>query len=309
MSNTVYLWVGFNIFLLAMLAIDLFLFHKKSHQVSLREALTMSAGWVGLALAFNVVVYYAFGREKALEFLTGYLMEKSLSVDNIFVFLLIFRYFKVSGADQHDVLFWGVLGALAMRAIFIVLGVSLIREFHWLTYIFGAFLILTGIKLGLEKDKEIHPERNPAIRLFRRFVPVTDTYDGPRFLVKRHGRYFATPLLVVLIVVETTDVVFAMDSIPAIMAISLDPFIVYTSNAFAILGLRALYFALAGIMGFFHYLHYGLAAILVFVGAKMMLADVFKMPIAVALAVVALILGVSIVASLLTRRENQPSVQ
>jgi tellurite resistance protein TerC len=303
MSNGVYLWIGFNVFLLAMLAIDLSLFHRKSHKIELREALLMSVVWIGLALAFNGGVYYAMGREKALEFLTGYLMEKSLSVDNIFVFLLIFNYFKVSGAHQHKVLFWGVLGALAMRAIFIVLGVSLIREFHWLTYIFGAFLVLTGIRLWMEKDKEIHPEKNPALKLFRRLVPVTDSYDDDRFIVKRRGRYVATPLLVVLIIVESTDLIFAMDSIPAIMAISLDPFIVYTSNAFAILGLRALYFALAGIMGFFHYLHYGLAAILVFVGAKMMLADVFRIPVAAALAVVAAILAVSVIASLMTRRE------
>src|SRR5262245_5930711 len=287
MSNDIYLWVGFNLFVLAMLALDLFVLHRKAHEVGWREALVVSAAWIGLALVFNAGVYYWRGREKALEFLTGYLMEKSLSVDNIFVFLLIFRYFKVAGIHQHQVLFWGVFGALVMRAAFIAVGISLIREFHWITYIFGAFLAVTGIRLALEKDKEIHPEKNPVLRLFRRLVPVTDSYEGNRLFVKRAGRYLATPLFVVLIIIETTDIVFAVDSIPAVMAITIDPFIVYTSNAFAILGLRSLYFALAGVMGLFRYLHYGLAAVLVFVGSKMMLVEFVKIPVTVALGTIA----------------------
>jgi tellurite resistance protein TerC len=297
MSNDIYLWVGFNLFVLAMLALDLFVLHRKAHEVGWREALVVSAAWIGLALVFNAGVYYWRGREKALEFLTGYLMEKSLSVDNIFVFLLIFRYFKVAGIHQHQVLFWGVLGALVMRAAFIAVGISLIREFHWITYIFGAFLAFTGIRLALEKDKEIHPEKNPVLRLFRRLVPVTDSYEGNRLFVKRAGRYLATPLFVVLIIIETTDIVFAVDSIPAVMAITIDPFIVYTSNAFAILGLRSLYFALAGVMGLFRYLHYGLAAVLVFVGSKMMLVEFVKIPVTVALGTIAAILSASIIAS------------
>jgi len=297
MSSDIYLWVGFNLFVLAMLALDLFVLHRKAHEVGWREALVVSAAWIGLALIFNAGVYYWRGREKALEFLAGYLMEKSLSVDNIFVFLLIFRYFKVAGIHQHQVLFWGVFGALVMRAAFIAVGISLIREFHWITYIFGAFLAVTGIRLALEKDKEIHPEKNPVLRLFRRLVPVTDSYEGNRLFVKRAGRYLATPLFVVLIIIETTDIVFAVDSIPAVMAITIDPFIVYTSNAFAILGLRSLYFALAGVMGLFRYLHYGLAAVLVFVGSKMMLVEFVKIPVTVALATIATILSASIIAS------------
>jgi tellurite resistance protein TerC len=232
------------------------------------------------------------------------LLEKSLSVDNIFVFIMIFAYFRVPALYQHKVLFWGILGALIMRAIFIAAGVTLIQQFHWVIYIFGAFLVLTGIKMATQKDKEIHPEKNPVLKLFRRFMPVTERYEDSRFFVKKGRRWFATPLFVVLLVVETTDVIFAVDSIPAILAITIDPFIVYTSNVFAILGLRALYFALAGIMQLFHYLAYGLAAILVFVGIKMLLADIYKLPIAVALGVVAGILLISVVASLLRPRRD-----
>ncbi len=305
MENSLFLWIGFNVFVLAMLALDLGVFHRKAHVVKIKEALIWSAVWITLALLFNLGIYFWRGEVAALEFLTGYLLEKSLSVDNVFVFLLIFSYFRVPALCQHKVLFWGILGALIMRAIFIAAGITLIQQFHWVIYVFGAFLIFTGIKMALQKDKEIHPEKNPVIKLFRRLMPVTEDYDEEsRFFVRKAGRLHATPLFVALLVVETTDVIFAVDSIPAILAITNDPFIVYTSNVFAILGLRALYFALAGIMQLFHYLHYGLSAILVFVGAKMLLADIYKIPIGIALGVVAGILLVSVIASILRPRGN-----
>ncbi|KPL03609.1 MAG: tellurium resistance protein TerC [candidate division Zixibacteria bacterium SM1_73] len=299
MSNQVLLWVAFNIFVLAMLALDLGVFHRKAHVVKIKEALLWSAFWIVLSLLFNLVVYFWRGPETALEFLTGYLIEKSLSLDNLFVFLLIFSYFRVPSLYQHKVLFCGILGALIMRAIFIFTGVTLIEKFHWVIYIFGAFLVLSGVKMGLQKDKEIHPERNPVLRLFRRFVPVTDGYEDSKFLIKRAGRYLATPLLIVLLVVETTDVIFAVDSIPAILAITLDTFIVYTSNVFAILGLRALYFALAGLMRMFHYLHYGLSSILVFLGVKMLISQIYKVPVGIALGVIACVLLISIIVSII----------
>ncbi|MDH7568314.1 MAG: TerC family protein [Armatimonadota bacterium] len=297
----IWLWVLFNLFVVAMLALDLGVFHREAHAVSIREALFWSVLWVLLALAFNVWVYYWRGSEVALQFLTGYLVERALSVDNIFVFLVIFSYFQVPAAYQHRVLVWGILGALVMRAIFIFTGVALLARFHWLIYVFGAFLVFTGIKMALHRDEEIHPERNPVLRLFRRLFPSTEGYEGPRFFVRRAGRLLTTPLAVVLLVVETTDLVFALDSIPAVLAITRDPFIVYTSNVFAILGLRALYFAVAGLMEIFHYLHYGLSAILVFVGVKMMLADVYHLPVVISLGVVSALLVLSIVASLLHR--------
>ena len=302
-SDQILLWIAFNFFVLAMLALDLGVFHRKAHIIRIKEALGWSAFWIALALLFNVGIYFWRGPQTALEFLTGYLLEKSLSVDNIFVFLLIFSYFRVPAISQHKVLFWGILGALIMRAIFIAAGVTLISKFHWLIYVFGAFLIFTGIKLALQKGKEIHPERNPVIKLFRRYMPVTGDYEESKFFVRRAGRVLATPLFIVLLVVETTDIIFAVDSIPAILAITPDPFIVYTSNVFAILGLRALYFALAGIMQLFHYLHYGLSAILIFVGVKMLLADVYKVPIGIALGVVAGILLVSVIASVVRSRK------
>ena len=305
MSNQILWWVVFNIFVLAMLAIDLGVFHRKAHEIKTKEALIWSAIWITLALLFNLGIYFWRGPQTALEFLTGYLIEKSLSVDNLFIFLLIFSYFRVPALYQHKVLFWGILGALVMRAIFIAAGVTLIQKFHWLIYIFGGFLILTGIKMALEKEKKIHPERNPVLRLFRRFMPITSDYEGDKFLVKHEGRYFATPLFITLLIVETTDLIFAIDSIPAILAITLDPFIVYTSNVFAILGLRSLYFALAGIMQLFHYLHYGLSAILVFVGAKMLLAYIYKIPVDIALGVVAGFLLISVIASIIRPREAE----
>jgi tellurite resistance protein TerC len=304
MSNELLLWIGFNLFVLAMLALDLGVFHRQAHEVKIKEALWWSAVWIALAMAFNTGIYFFRGEEAALEFLTGYLLEKALSVDNIFVFIMIFAYFRVPALYQHKVLFWGILGALVMRAIFIATGITLLQHFHWVIYIFGAFLILTGIKLAVQQDKEVHPEKNPVLKLFRRFMPVTKNFEGAKFVVKRDGRRFATPLLVVLLMVETTDVVFALDSIPAILAITTDPFIVYTSNVFAILGLRALYFALAGIMQMFHYLSYGLAAILVFVGVKMMIMDFYKLPIGISLGVVAGILAVAVILSLVRPRRN-----
>ena len=304
MSSQVWMWVAFNVFVLAMLAVDLGVVHRRTHEVTLKEALLWSGIWIALALLFALGVYVWNGSQPALEFLTGYLIEKSLSVDNIFVFVLIFSYFKVPGRYQHKVLFWGILGALVMRAMFIFAGIALLQRLHWIIYVFGALLILTGIKMAMEKDKEIHPDKNPVLKLFRRLVPVTDSYHADHFFVKQGGQYAATPLFIVLLVVETTDVIFAVDSIPAILAITMDPFIVYTSNVFAILGLRALYFALAGVMQLFHYLHYGLSAILVFVGTKMLLADVYKLPVWVALGVIAGILLIAVLASVLRPRRD-----
>ena len=306
MSTNILIWVGFNLFVVLMLALDLGVFQRRAHEIKIKEALLWSGIWITLALLFNLGIYFWRGPETALEFLTGYLIEKSLSVDNLFVFLLIFSYFDVPPLYQHKVLFWGILGALIMRAIFIVAGITLIQTFHWVLYVFGAFLILTGIKMAFQKGRKIHPEKNPVTRLFRRWMPVSDQYEGDQFLIRKGGRYLFTPLFIVLLVIETTDVLFAVDSIPAILAITLDPFIVYTSNVFAILGLRALYFALAGLMRLFHYLHYGLSAILVLVGVKMLLADIYKIPIEIALGLIAGILLTSIVASVVKPRRTEP---
>ncbi len=305
MSNQVLPWFAFNIFVVVMLALDLGVFHRKAHVIEIRESLVWSAVWVALALLFNLGIYFWRGPETALEFLTGYLIERSLSIDNIFVFLVVFSYFRVSSLYQHKVLFWGILGAMIMRVIFIIAGVALIQKFNWIIYIFGAFLILTGIKMALQRDKQIHPERNPVLRVFRRLMPVSDDYEDGKFFVKRAGRYLATPLFIVLLVVETTDVIFAADSIPAIFAITLDPFIVYTSNVFAILGLRALYFTLAGIMRLCLSIHYGLSAILVFVGIKMLLADIYKIPVGIALGVVAGLLTISVIACMFRPRKEE----
>ena len=294
-----FVWAGFLLFVLLMLALDLGVFHRKSHEVKIREALIWSAVWISLALLFNVGVYFLMGKEKAIEFLTGYVIEKSLSVDNLFVFIMVFSYFNVDTKYQHKVLFWGILGALVMRAIFIFAGVALIQQFHWIIYIFGAFLIFTGIKMLAQKDEKIEPEKNPLVRLFKRFFPVTDTMYGDRFFVKINAKTVATPLFIVLLIIEFTDLIFAVDSIPAILAISTDTFIIFTSNVFAILGLRALYFALAGIAKLFYYLKYGLSAILVFVGVKMVIAGFFKIPVMYSLLVIVSILTLSILASVI----------
>jgi len=299
-------WILFNTFVVVMLVLDLGVFHRRAHAVKFREALAWSFMWIALAMAFAVLVYFWHGRTDALEFVTGYVIELSLSVDNLFVFLVIFRYFRVAGANQHKVLFWGILGALVMRAIFILAGVGLIRRFHWIIYIFGALLIYSGIKLLRESGADVHPDTNPVLRIFRRWVPVTKDYVGGRFFVRQPG-LFATPLFVVLLVVETTDILFAVDSIPAVLAITLNAFIVYTSNVFAILGLRSMYFALAGMMEVFHYLHYGLSAVLIFVGAKMLLSNYYRVPTGVALGAVAFILATSVAASLVFPEKSRPT--
>jgi tellurite resistance protein TerC len=296
------LWGGFVAFVLALLALDLGVFHRKAHAVTLKEAGVWSAVWVTLALGFNALVFHWFGPERGLEFLTGYLIEKALAVDNIFVFYAIFAYFAVPAAYQHRVLFWGVLGALVMRAVFIVLGAALLAKFHWVLYVFGAILVFTAIKLFTMPEDGIHPERNPAYRLLRRFIPSVSEYHGARFTVVQGSRRLATPLLIVLLLIEWTDLVFAVDSIPAIFAITTDPFIVFTSNIFAILGLRSLFFLLQGVIGRFHLLKPALAAVLLVVGAKMLLADVVKVPIALSLAVVAGLIAAGVVASLLLPR-------
>lgn len=306
-TSNVWLWVGFLAFVLSMLALDLGVFHRKAHAVSLKEAAGWSIFWITLALIFNVGVYYFISPQKGLEFLTGYLIEKSLSVDNIFVFVLIFSYFNVPAMYQHRVLFWGILGALVMRAIFIAVGVQLLNAFWWMVLVFGGFLIFTGIRMAFHQDEEIDPESNPAIRLFKRIMPVTNEYHGQKFIIRDHaGTLVATPLFMVLVLVESTDLLFAVDSIPAILAITPDPFIVFTSNVFAILGLRALYFLLAGVMDKFRYLKQGLAVILVYIGFKMVISHWYHLPTALSLGVIAFVLTISIVVSLwVTRREER----
>jgi tellurite resistance protein TerC len=291
-------WIVFNLFVLAMLALDLGVLNRRAHSIKFREALAWSAMWVGLALSFAVVIFFWHGRKDSLEFITGYVIELSLSIDNLFVFLVIFRYFKVPPEHQHKVLFWGILGALIMRGAFILAGVGLIRRFHWIIYIFGALLIWSGIKLLRQGGEEMDPGKNPILRGIRRWLPVTTEYVGGSFWIRKE-RLSATPLLVVLLMVETTDVLFAMDSIPAVLAITLNAFIVYTSNVFAILGLRSMYFALAGVMDLFEYLHYGLSVVLIFIGLKMLLSEYFVIPTGVALGVVAGVLGISVLVSLL----------
>jgi tellurite resistance protein TerC len=299
MSDTVILWAAFNVFVLGMLALDLGVFHKKSEEITVKNALVWTGVWITLAMGFNYFVYHYFGKQEAIEFFTGYIIEKSLSVDNIFVIILIFSYFHVPNAYQHKVLFWGILGALIMRVIFIFAGIELIHRFHWLIYIFGGFLVVTSLRMIFAAEEKLQPERNPVVKLVRRLFRVTPSFEGDRFFVRLNSKLWATPLFVVVILIETTDLIFAVDSIPAILAITDDPFIVYTSNVFAILGLRSLYFALAGIQHYFHLLKYGLAAILAFVGAKMCLSDIYKIPVDVSLIVIVSILAVAVVASLI----------
>ena len=299
MTESLWLWVGFNIFVLAMLALDLGVFHRKCHVVTLKESLAWTAVWIALALVFNAGVWHFYGSGKALEFFTGYLIEKSLSVDNVFVFALLFSYFAVPPLYQHKVLFWGILGALVMRAVMIALGAALIAKFAWIIYVFGAFLILTGIKMIVKREEEIHPENNPVVKWFKRLMPVTPDYRGDKFFVRENGLRMATPLFVVLLLVEVSDLIFAVDSIPAIFAVTTDPFIVYTSNVFAILGLRSIYFALAGVIDKFHYLKIGLGVVLSFVGVKMLLAHTaWKIDTLVSLGVIATTLAIAAVASL-----------
>jgi tellurite resistance protein TerC len=312
-------WVLFNVFVLAMLALDLGVFHREKHVVKFREAVGWTIVWVSLAGIFALLLFF-FGHtvvghlgrpnsELTLEFITGYVIEESLSVDNLFVFLLIFRYFQVPKQYQHSVLLWGVVGALIMRAIFIFAGIALLKRFEWIIYIFGAILVYSGFKLLTQQDQKIEPEKNIVLRGFRKLFPVTNTYEGEKFFVLRDGIRYATPLAIVLIIIETTDLLFAADSIPAVLAVTREPFIVYTSNVFAILGLRSLYFALAGMMETFHLLHYGLSLILMFIGVKMLASHYFKIPIGLALGVVAGVLLISVLGSLLLPKKAKPTAE
>ena len=319
-SQNAVLWAVFVVVVLAALMADLVFFNRRAHEIKMREALLMSAFWIGLALAFNALLFFTRGPTIALEFFTGYVVEESLSVDNLFVFLMLFSYFRVPRESRHKVLFWGIMGVVVMRGIFIFAGIALIERLHWIVYIFGLILVVTGAKLAFGGDREVHPEKNPVVRIFRKFFPVTQDYHGGKFFVReevspatqnapsegslackagRAGRLMATPLFIVLLVVETTDVLFAVDSIPAVFAITLDRLVVYSSNIFAVLGLRSLFFVIAGFLELFRFLNYGLAVILVFVGAKMLVSDFFRIPIAVALGVIAGILAISILASVL----------
>lgn len=298
MEISVYFWIGFHVFIFFMLALDLGVFHKHTHVVPVKEAIIWSIVWISLAFAFNVFVFFEFGKVKALEFLTGYVIEYSLSVDNIFVFILIFTYFAVKPEYQHKILFWGIVGALVMRGIFIFAGVALINRFHWIVLIFGAFLVFTGIRMLFTKEAKVDPEKNPVVKFFKRFLPVSPELHGSRLFITQHKRLFATPLFLVLLIIETSDLIFAVDSIPAVLAISQDRFIVYTSNIFAIMGLRSLYFAIAGIMGLFRYLKVGLAFVLTFVGLKMLFAYFnLDIPIVISLIIIISILLVSVLAS------------
>ena len=303
--GTPVLWGAFTVFILLLLAVDLGLFHRTAHAVSHREAIIWTAIWISLAVAFNVWIFLNFGGQRGLEFLTGYLIEYSLSIDNIFVFLIIFRYFSVPAESQHRALFWGILGALVMRAAFVLVGAVLIETFHWIIYVFGAFLVFTGVKMLRGSELEVHPDTNPAVKLFRKIMAVTPTYQGAKFFIRQNGKLLATPLLLVLVVVEATDVVFAVDSIPAIFGVTRDPFIVFTSNVFAILGLRSLYFLLAAAMREFHFLKLGLGAVLSFIGIKMLLSEIYEIPILLSLFIVGLLLGGSVAASFVWKQKSE----
>lgn len=303
MEYSIWLWVGFTGFVLSMLALDLGVFHRHAHVIGLREASIWSALWISLALLFNAGIYAWIGPQQGLEFLTGYLIEKSLSLDNIFVWMVIFSYFAVPIQYQHRVLFFGILGAIIMRGLFVAVGVTLLNVLHWVLYVFGAFIIFTGIRIAVRKDKEVNLEQNPALRLARRFLPTTTEYHEQRFFVLRHGKWVATPLFIVLLVLEATDVVFAVDSVPAILAITKDSFIVWSSNVMAILGLRALFFLMAGVLAYFRYLKMGLAIVMCFVGVKMVISDFYHMPTAIALGTVAGVLAVTMLVSYVTTRK------
>jgi tellurite resistance protein TerC len=302
--NETPLWIGFIIFILIMLFLDLKVFHRKSEKVSVKNALVWSAVWIAMALAFGVGIYVLWGHQKGLEYFTGYLIEKSLSVDNLFVFLLVFNYFCVKEEYQHRVLFWGILGAIVMRAIFIFAGIGLLNALGWVIYIFGAFLVYTGIRMVFKKGEKLETEHNPVLRLMRRLFPVSKDYHEEKFFIIENGIRKATPLLLVLVFIETTDIIFAMDSVPAVLSVTKDPFIVFSSNIFAIMGLRSLYFALAGVLQKLRFLHYGLAAVLVFLGVKMLIGEFIEINILISLGVIAVILVVAVVASLIWSRRN-----
>ena len=296
-------WIGFSVFVFIMMSLDLGVFHKKAHKITVKEAVVWTGIWVTLALIFNFLIYLEMGKIKALEFLTGYVIEYSLSVDNIFVFILIFSFFKVNEKYQHKVLFWGIIGALMMRGIFIFTGVALIARFQWIIYIFGGFLIITGIKMLFDGEIDVEPDKNPVVKFFRKILPVTETTHEDKFFVRQNSKLYATPLLLVLLIIESSDLIFAVDSIPAVLAISHDRFIVYTSNIFAILGLRSLYFAISGIMEYFRYLKTGIAFVLTFVGMKMCISNYYEIPILLSLLTILSILLISIIASVVIRKK------
>ncbi|QXE89048.1 TerC family protein [Geomonas subterranea] len=298
MTNREMMWIAFAGIIAVMFILDLFVFNRKSHEIRFREALAWTLVWVGLAMAFNVGVWYFLGSAKALEFFTGYIIEESLSVDNLFVFIMIFSYFKVARAHQPKILKWGIIGALVLRGIFIVVGIELIERFHWMVYVFGAVLIYTGYKMAFGGDEEIQPEHNPLVRLARRFIPITKRARGDHFFIKRRGIWAATPLFLTLIVVESSDLIFAVDSIPAVLAVTHDPFIVYSSNVFAIMGLRSLYYLLAHVMEMFVHLKLGVSVILVFVGGKMLLSNLVEIPLQLSLGVILGALTISILTSI-----------
>lgn len=307
MQTSIFFWIGFHIFVFIMLALDLGFFHKHTHKVPVKEAIIWSCVWISLALLFGLFIYFDkdFGRVKALEFFTAYVIEYSLSVDNIFVFILIFSYFSVNERYQHKILFWGILGALIMRGVFIVTGVALINRFHWVVLIFGSFLVFTGIRMLFKQESEVDPEKNTVVKFFRRFLPVTESLHGDKLLIVKNRKMYATPLFLVLLIIESSDLLFAVDSIPAVLAISKSTFIVYTSNIFAILGLRSLYFAIAGIMGYFRFLKVGLAFVLTFVGLKMLASFMhFEISIIISLGIIISILLFSILASVIIKKEE-----
>jgi tellurite resistance protein TerC len=308
MGTSIYFWIGFHVFVFIMLALGLGVFHKHTHKIPVKEAIIWSSIWISLALLFALFIYLDkdFGHVKALEFLTGYVIEYSLSVDNIFVFILIFSYFKVNQQYQHKILFWGILGALVMRGLFIFAGVALINRFQWIVIIFGGFLVFTGIRMLIQKETEVDPEKNIVVKFFRRFLPVTQTLHGDKLFITKNRKLYATPLFLVLLIIESSDLIFAVDSIPAVLAISKHTFIIYTSNIFAILGLRSLYFAIAGMMAYFRFLKVGLAFVLTFVGLKM-LSSYFhlEIPIVLSLGIIISILLVSILASVLIKKSEE----
>ena len=299
-------WILFNVFLITMLLLDLFVFHRKAHVIQTKESLLWTGLWVGLAVVFGLGIWYFEGSSHALDFFSGYLVEESLSVDNLFVFLMLFTYFCVPKEHQYRVLFWGILMAIVLRAAFIIGGIALFQALEWIVYVFGAFLIFTGIRMGMQSDDNPHPAANPVVKLLCKFLPMTSKYHGGKFFILENGRRLATPLFMVFMAVNLTDVIFAVDSIPAILAITQDPFIVYTSNMFAIMGLRSIYFALSGFAQRLHYLHYGLAAVLVFLGVKMILSGIYHIPTFLSLLVIGSILAVAVIASL--RRPPDPEV-